>query len=229
VGSTGAPRIAYRRYVRADAPGVAEVLYRTGFLGEDLTGRGLFGDRRLFALVNTEYYLRYESRNAFIAVDEDAGGRVAGYIIGAADSAAFSAGFRRRMRWRIALRAVLASSWRYPESFRQVLAWARSGAGDSGRFNEGYPAHLHINVLPGYQRLGIGEMLMSLFVGNMESQGVRGIHLGTSNRNAKALPFYRKQGFAVLAEVPEAFWAGVEGHVTVIFGKKIAPGGASTA
>jgi ribosomal protein S18 acetylase RimI-like enzyme len=224
--AAGAARIVYRRSGKADARGVAEVLYRTGFLGEDLTGRGLFGDRRLFALVNTEYYLRYESRNAFVAVDEageggNIRGRIAGYIIGASDTAAFASGFRRRMRWRIALRAVLVSSWRYPESFRQVLAWARSNAGDSGRFNEDYPAHLHINVLPGYQRLGIGETLMRLFLEGLESQGLRGVHLGTSNRNAKALPFYRKQGFEVLAEQGEPFWTGVEGHVTVVFGKKL--------
>ena len=126
------------------------------------------------------------------------------------------------MHWRIALRAVLVSSWLYPESFRQVLAWARHNAHDSGRFNVDYPAHLHINVLPEYQRLGIGGRLMSLFMEDMEARGVAGVHLGTSNRNAKALPFYRKQGFEVLAEAPEAFWTGVEGHVTVVFGKKTA-------
>jgi ribosomal protein S18 acetylase RimI-like enzyme len=213
--------ISYRRCERADAAGVAEVLYRTGFLGEDLTGRGLFEDRRLFALVNTDYYLRYEAHNAFVAVDESSGGKIVGYIVGCADTGAFDSGFKRRMYWRIALRAILLSSWRHTESFLQVLAWARLASGDDGGFNRDYPAHLHINVLPEYQRLGIGERLMGLFTQNMSSQGVSGIHLGTSNRNAKALPFYRKQGFQLLAELPGTFWTGVEGHVTLVFGKRL--------
>jgi ribosomal protein S18 acetylase RimI-like enzyme len=219
-----AARLAYRPYRKEDAAGLAEVLYRTGFLGEDLTGRGLFNDKRLFALVNTEYYIRYESHNAFVAVEE-ATQRLAGYIIGSADSGACERGFRRRMHWRIALRALLYSSWRHPESFRQVLAWAKSGAGEGGRFNEDYPAHLHINVLPEYQRLGIGETLMRLFVESMASRGVKGVHLGTSNRNLKALPFYRKQGFEILEEKAGIFWTSLEGHVSVVFGKKLAAPG----
>jgi ribosomal protein S18 acetylase RimI-like enzyme len=216
----GAKRVAYRACERSDARGIAEVLYRTGFLGEDLTGRGLFGDKRLFAIANTDCYVRRETRNAFVAVEESTR-KILGYIIGAADTRAYEGLFKRRMYWRMALRAIFVSSWKYPESFRQILAWAKNDPGDPGRFNKDYPAHLHINVLPECQRLGIGERLMELFVRNMASRGVKGIHLGTSNRNLKALPFYKKQGFEILAEEPGTFWTGLEGHVSVIFGKRL--------
>jgi ribosomal protein S18 acetylase RimI-like enzyme len=212
--------IGYRPYGKRDRQAVSTILYRTGFLGEDLDGTGRFNDRRLFSLVNTEGYLRYQEGNGFVAVD-DSDEKVVGYIIGTADSVGYDRLFKRRMYWRMALRGFVVSWWRYPESFRQVLTWAREYSDAAERFFPEFPAHLHINVLPEYQRLGIGERLIRLFEERMAAQGVPGIHLGTSNRNRKAIPFYEKNGYHVLVERPETYWRGVEGHTSVIFGKRL--------
>jgi GNAT superfamily N-acetyltransferase len=211
--------IIFRPYRPADHEGVSDILYRTGLMGDDLTGTGRFNDRRLFQLVNTEGYLRFQAAHAFVAVDET-DGRVVGYIIGAPDSRAYERLFKRRMYWRIALRAFLVSWWRHPESFLQVLAWARYPDAAEPFFGA-YPAHLHINVMPGCQRRGIGDGLMSRFLEHMAGLGVSGIHLGTSNHNLKALPFYVKKGFSVLVEQPCVFWKGIEDHVSVIFGRRL--------
>jgi GNAT superfamily N-acetyltransferase len=219
--SAADPRIGFRPYRPGDVADVSAVLYRTGFLGGDLAGTGRFNDRTLFRLVNVEGYLRWQGAHAFVAVDESIG-RVVGYVIGTPDSRGYARLFRRRMYWRIALRAFLVSWWRHPESFRQVLQWAFGYADPAESFFDEYPAHLHINVLPGYQRRGIGEGLMSRFEERMTGLGVTGVHLGTSNRNLKALPFYHTRGYAVLAERPGVFWRGLEGHVSVIFGKRLA-------
>jgi ribosomal protein S18 acetylase RimI-like enzyme len=216
----GETRIGCRPYQPADRDGVSAILHRTGFLGEDLDGTWLFDDRTLFRLVNVEGYLRFQASNAFVAVDET-DGSIVGYIIGTADSHAYERLFKRRMYWRIAARAFLVSWWRHPESFRQILSWAFTYSEPATPFFDEYPAHLHINVLPDYQRYGIGGRLIGLFVARMTELGVTGIHLGTSNRNAKALPFYAKHGFTVLVEKPGIFWRGVEGHVSVILGKRI--------
>jgi hypothetical protein len=76
--------IGYRPYRKEDHAAVTDILHRTGFLGEDLEGTGLFNDRRLFALFNMESYLRYNAESAFVAF-ETLDGRVIGYVLGAAD------------------------------------------------------------------------------------------------------------------------------------------------
>ena len=209
-----------RPYGRGDRSAVRGILHSTGFLGEELAGKGLFEDKRLFALVNTEGYLRFQPSFCFVAVD-DADGTVAGYIIGTGDSRRYEKTFRRRMYWRIAVRCFLVSWWRHPESFRHVLAWARAYSDAAEAFFDGYPAHLHINVLPTCQRRGIGELLIRTFEATLRDAGVAGVHLITSNRNSKALPFYAKLGYDVLAQKPGTFWQGVEGHVAIVFGKRL--------
>jgi ribosomal protein S18 acetylase RimI-like enzyme len=215
-----APEIGYRPYATHDRQAVGEILYRTGFQGEDLAGTGRFNDRRLFMLVHTECYVRYHPRDAFVAYDK-ADGRVVGYVLGAPDSAAHDILFRRRMVWRIATRSLLVSWWKHPESFRQVRMWAKLQSDEASPYYASYPAHLHIDILPEYQRMGIGESLMRLFEERMRSHGVAGIHLITSNRNLKALSFYRKIGYALLEESPGAYWRDLDGQVSVVFGKDL--------
>jgi len=209
-----------RVYESGDHGEVGEILYATGFYGEDLAVTGLFDDRRLFDLVNTEGYLRYLSESSFVAVDDE-NGRVVGYILGALDTPAWDALFARRMFWRIALRGFLVSWWRYPESFRHVLAWAGELSDEAQRFYAEYPSHLHINVRPGCQRRGIGDALLRKYEEHLAAHGVQGVHLITSNRNGKALPFYAKHGFVVLKEKESTHYRGVPGQKTVIFGKKL--------
>ena len=214
--------IGYRPYQRRDRTAVAAILYRTGFQGEDLQGTGRFNDRRLFALVHTECYVQFHARDAFVAYDRS-DGKVVGYVLGAPDSAAHDLLYRRRMAWRITLRACLVSWWKHPESFRQVRMWSRMGDAMAAPYYRDYPAHLHIDILPEYQRMGIGEHLMRLFEDRMARQGAAGIHLITSTRNLKALPFYQKIGYTMLEKSPGAYWRDLEGQVSVVFGKKLQP------
>ncbi len=214
--------IHFRAYRKEDYQGICAILHATGFLGEDLAGTGLFDDRRLFALVNTDGYLRFLPSNCYVAIDES-DGRVAGYILGAVDSKLWERIFTRRMYWRIAARAFLVSWWKYPESFRHVLSWARHYVDVSEPYFADYPAHLHINVLPGFQRRGIGDGLMRLFEERILAQGATGVHLVTSNRNVKALPFYAKHGYAVLADMPGTYYRGINDHRSIAFGKRFTP------
>jgi len=212
--------IGYRPYRKNDRRAVRNILYRTGFQGEDLAGTGRFNDRRLFSLVHAECYLRYHASDSFVAFDT-ADGRVVGYLLGAPDSAAHDLLFRRRMAWRIIVRSLLVSWWKYPESFRQVRMWAKLPADEASPFYAGYPAHLHIDILPEYQRMGIGGSLMHLFEERMASQGVPGIHLITSNRNRRALPFYGKAGYSMLEQSAGAYWRDLDGQASVVFAKAL--------
>lgn len=196
--------IIIRSYRPEDEAAVEEITYRTGFKGEDLTDRGFIDDQRLCFLISIYYYVRYEPEHFFVAVDtrNDA---VVGFIGGTTDTAAQKKRFAKRIIPRVVLRTFLITTWRYPQSFGTLLKMTRmlDSLGDretAAAIESEYPAHLHINLLPEYQGQGLGTRLMHHFEGHLIGQGARGVHLGTSNHNRKAVPFYKKMGFVLVSE-----------------------------
>ena len=215
-------RIYCRQFLPEDTDAVGDICYRTGFLGKDLEGTGRFNDRKLVTLAFCRYYLEHERENCFVAVDED-GEKVIGYIIGTTDTLMQQRRYVRRMYWRIALRMLLVTWWKYPESIRKILEWTGDQSADRERALAGeYPAHLHINIYPDYQRSGAGTLLILTFEQWLKSRGIRGIHLVTSRHNDKAMPFYQKHGYALLDEFDQELWDGVAGQKAIIFGKRFA-------
>lgn len=209
-------KISYRACRRSDADAIAEISYRTGYMGED--AKGHFRDVKLFGYLFGLYYVLFEPENGFVAEDS---GQVVGYIVGTADAAGLPRRFSRQMLWRLLLRLILFTSWRYPKDFFEVLYWNRHNDEVNAAPPAGYPAHLHINIMPGYQRLGIGGELIRLFEERLRANKIAGVYLETSNHNVKAIPFYMKQGFEILAERPQSHWRGVDGHKTLVFGRKL--------
>jgi ribosomal protein S18 acetylase RimI-like enzyme len=203
---------------KGDAGAIGEICYRTGYMGEDLALAGRFEDRRLFALVFCLYYLWHETEHCFVAELE---GKVVGYVIGTGRAASQAARFDRLMVPRIALRLFAYTSWRYPEAFRELLRWHRHQ--EAGSPPQGYRAHLHINILPGYQGRGLGSGLMKAFIAKLKAEGHDRVYLVTSNRNLKALDFYRKLGFEELLRRHERFWSDVEDLEEITMGLIFGP------
>ena len=58
-----------------------------------------------------------------------------------------------------------------------------------------YPAHLHIDILPEYQRMGFGKNLMEAFCEKLRHDEVGGVHLIMAGDNVEAEKFYGKVGF----------------------------------
>jgi ribosomal protein S18 acetylase RimI-like enzyme len=210
---------------KKDRDAIEDICYRTGYHGEDLTGTGRFNDRHLFGLLFSLYYTYHERANSFVAEERDPGrisGRIAGYILGTLDTAALEKRFSRLWTARIAARGILATWWRYGESFRALWHFSRVvGTFPSlSHIHEEYPAHLHINLLPEYQRRGIGGRLMSALEMHVKAAGVPGIHLVTSDRNIKAVPFYRAHGYRIVAELSPGIWSDAPGAKGLVFAKK---------
>ena len=67
-----------------------------------------------------------------------------------------------------------------------------------------YPAHLHINLLPGYQRMGLGRQLMQALEKALRQQNCPGVSLCVSGDNHGAMRFYERCGFRVLGKHPGA-------------------------
>ena len=108
--------IIIREYQKNDESSILDICYKTGFMGDDLTDTNRFNDKTLFGYLFCVYYTRYESQNAFVAVDTESD-KVIGYILGTENTLRQELNFIFRMGWRIFMRLFFYTSWRYPESF----------------------------------------------------------------------------------------------------------------
>jgi len=218
--------VIIRNYRKEDEPAIEDITYRTGFKGEDLTGRDFFDDRRLFFLLFIYYYTRYEPEHFFVAVDAG-NDRVVGFIGGTTDTAAQEKNFQKKVLPRIVARTFFYTSWRYPKTFKMLLRMMKGmgGVGDkesAAKVQSEYPAHLHINLLPEYQHQGIGTRLTKYFEEHLVSLNVRGVHLQTTSHNHKALPFYKKLGFEILQETEIKGHPLLDDLTLITFAKKLA-------
>ena len=75
---------------------------------------------------------------------------------------------------------------------------------------DGWPAHLHIDILPEWQRSGWGRALFDRYCGNLKAKGVSGVHLVMAEDNKGAERFYGRVGFERFGE---ALDGGLNGEV----------------
>jgi len=222
------PDLLIRGAQKGDEPAIQQITFNTGDNGEDLTGRGIFDDARLLALMYPCYYLWNEPENCFVAEDIRTH-TVVGYIVGTTDTNAQRKQFRRTTPWRIIARLIFVTSWRYPHTFMETLREASSERAIQQQFDDAaffaeYPGHLHINVLPERQGQGAGTQLMRCFESHLVQLGVPGVHLETSNYNKKAVPFYKKMGFSLLWETRDTGRPSSDDYRGLTFAKKLIPG-----
>jgi ribosomal protein S18 acetylase RimI-like enzyme len=199
---------------------IINICYRTGFYGEDLTEKRLFKDKKLFAMRFVLHYTHFQPEYCFVyKVDE----RVVGYLVGTDDTKRQGADFLKTMHPRILRRMYLYSWWYSLDSFYLMKRFLQSDTeiplDDS--IIDMYPAHLHMNVLPGFQSRGIGQQLLDTFVAAMRARGVPGIHLGTSSANVKAVPFYEKNKFILLRQYADDMWNAGGNYKSLIYGRKL--------
>jgi ribosomal protein S18 acetylase RimI-like enzyme len=183
--------IAIRPAVAEDRPSLYEICRLTGDAGTDASG--LYDDPDLLGTVWVGPYLVLEPDLAFVAVD--AAG-VAGYVLGAADTAAFEAACEER--WWPDLRR------RYPEPpasgdltpDEELHKWIHHPPPTPDSVLAEYPAHLHIDLLPRLQGRGVGRRLVNTLLDVLRRSGVPGVHLGVDAANTRAIGFYEHLGFA---------------------------------
>ena len=74
-----------------------------------------------------------------------------------------------------------------------------------------YPAHLHIDILPEFHRLGLGRALIDTFSGAIKKEGADGIHLLMSQSNVEAGKFYTGTGWQRYPKVLDGGASGEQG------------------
>lgn len=184
----------YRPQDRAD---VYEVCIRTAHLGGDASG--IYQNPRILPEIFAGPYAHLEPELAFVVADGD---RVVGYIVGTADTERFVTRFRQE--WLPQVAAAYPAVTGEPQTPDEVMAHLlhtpeRMMVPELVK----YPAHLHIDLLPGYQRAGHGRALMDNLTRALRYAGAPAVHLGMVTDNVNARPFYDRLGFHVI-DVPDA-------------------------
>jgi ribosomal protein S18 acetylase RimI-like enzyme len=73
----------------------------------------------------------------------------------------------------------------------------------------GYPAHLHIDLLPEHQGAGHGRALIDTFRAAAAGAGAPALHVGVAPRNRRALAFYDHLGFTLIADTEHVVYLGL--------------------
>ena len=144
-----------------------------------------------------DYYVARCADTCFVAADADGG--AVGYILCAPDYAAYRRDFRSSGVWKQV----------FSQNALQAVFWLFRPMAES-RFARDYPAHLHIDILPAYQRMGVGHRLMDALFSELRRRGIPGVMLGCAASNEKGRSFYRKMGFSELFSLPGAVYYGMQ-------------------
>jgi|LSQX01.1.fsa_nt_gb ribosomal protein S18 acetylase RimI-like enzyme len=141
-------------------------------------------DKNYILTTYCDYFIEKESQNCFVAVDEN--DKAVGYIICAENYDRFIKCF---------LSEYLLRFKKYEFGRRRA---AKKSTDLQSKYKDEYPAHLHIDVLPEYQRKGLGHKLVDTLCEHLKSKGVKGVMLTVWENNEKGQGFYKKYGFTFL-------------------------------
>ena len=197
-----------RPYRPDDLRDLYDVCVRTGDAGGDATGQ--FSTDDLLPDIFLGPYLSLEPDLAFVV---DTGQRAAGYVVGTADTERFVRDYRRAWLPRFAATYPLVDERADPEA-RLVLLGHRPETMLEPA-HEGFPAHLHVDLLPEVQGRGFGRALIRTFLEVLRARGVSGVHLGVGAENASARRFYERLGFTPLVPPGDTVVLGLSTSATV--------------
>lgn len=199
--------------IRPFAPGDLDALYAislaTGLAGGDASH--LHADGRLIGHLYSAPYALLEPGLALVAQDAEG---VAGYAVGVVDTEAWEARLERD--WWPALRRQYADPAQIEPRARTADQWRAAVIHHPGRTPgavvDGYPAHIHMNLLPRQQGRGVGTALLDAWLGLAAARGARAVHIGVSRANDRGLGFWSARKFAALkldgAETSRTIWMG---------------------
>ena len=138
-----------------------------------------------------DYYIDCEPEYCFVAAtDAD---EAVGYVICAPD-------FKRYRESYFSKR--LPYSAKLLKSAPDVWLSKRAEAMIVKKIASRYPAHLHIDILPEGQRMGLGTALIDRLREKLSSDGIPGVFLVCGASNVKGVGFYRKYGFEEVKKIP---------------------------
>jgi GNAT superfamily N-acetyltransferase len=198
-----------RPFQPADLNALHAISLATGHLGGDAAH--LYADPDMIGHIYSAPYAVLEPALALVVADDDG---VAGFAVGTARTSDWEERLERQwwpdLRRRYSDPADIVAAAQTPDQRRAFMIHhpERSPA----EVTAGYPAHLHLNLLPRAQRRGVGAKLFRAWLDAAEPYGVTAVHVAVNRANAGAVRFWQKQGFEAIeiASQPETrtLWMG---------------------
>lgn len=132
-------------------------------------------------IIYSDYFTENEPDNIFVVADSS--DNAVGYIICSSDYD----GFMKKMRRTYIPKAVKAHVGMLPVCTGYMAAMLRGGRKNS--------THLHIDILPDYQHMGLGTELIDTLRNHLNEKGIKNLSVNTIDRTESAYKFYMKYGF----------------------------------
>lgn len=174
--------ITIREYRNEDLESVRDVCHKTAHT------KTYQKHKDLVTTMYLDYYAIEEPEHVFVAVDET--DTPIGYVLCATDYKKFYDIFIPKY----------ASKFkrRFPIDFYNKKSFEPKVL---KKYLPQYPAHLHIDILDGYQNQGVGRRLLEALFNKLKEENVPGVCLiaGASNKNACG--FYEHMGFKKLGNI----------------------------
>jgi ribosomal protein S18 acetylase RimI-like enzyme len=202
VFSSDHKRFEVRRALPLDSKALCNVCLKTGLSGRDASS--LYSNPTILGERWVLPYVELESQLAFVLVDLHSN-LVCGYALGCLDTIRFEDGMRQKYLPKM--------QKRYPRpNSAEILIPTNAVAEEFYDFHncptvvldQQYHSHLHIDILPEYQGLGLGRPLIAILFRALRNLGSKSVHLEMSGANDRASRFYRRLGFTELAVVEAA-------------------------
>ncbi|KAL7282451.1 hypothetical protein ACG7TL_003922 [Trametes sanguinea] len=198
------PGEVYVRPVKpTDSPALNRICLLTGNAGQSAEGLHKYGE--LIGLVYAEPYAHIPATYGFVMVDPAKGDEIVGYILGAYDTRAYEQ--HAIDEWFPRVRA----NYAYPpetndgatEADKRYIGILYNPPRAPQAAVDYSPAHLHIDILPEYQRQGWGRRLIARAIEHLrEEMGLAKLWLELDPKNEGAKRFYERLGFNELQGAP---------------------------
>jgi ribosomal protein S18 acetylase RimI-like enzyme len=196
--------IIIRNITKQDRDMICQIAFETAFLGS--SGATILDDKNLFFDVGILYFLLFEQRNSFVAVEN---GLIIGYIL-----STYKIHFYLLInsciiipfvllpkllffRYRIKGKTLKFFFYLFLESFLQRIPRASI---------KKYPGELHINLSEQARGKGIASLLMQKLMDAFAFDHVPGIQLNTTTENKAAIKLYERFGFSLYQKKPSYLW-----------------------
>jgi len=141
-------------------------------------------ERHFILTTYCDYYIEKETENCFVSANDN--DEAVGYIICAENYDDF---------WEVFSGEYIP---RISKAYPHHIIGAKKSTVLQNKYKKDYPAHLHIDLLPEYQRMGMGTKLVDTLCAHLKNKSVTGVMLTVGTSNNVGQSFYRKYGFTEL-------------------------------
>lgn len=190
-----------RKYRPEDKDRVLDICAQTAIFGEPL--ERLFQDRKLFSKLTTWYYLTYEPDHCYVLTHNKT---VVGYIMGCLNEEQYHKHRVNPLHVLYALFKYFTYDKHTKKVFKEIVLEVKN-------FNLKVPkdtGHLHINLMPGYRRIGFGQQLLEKVYADAKEKNLKNMYaMVFSTSFSIGDKFFEKCSFTVLDKIKTDIYSSI--------------------